>query len=77
MKNKSKIFKYGVLISKVCEHELTINQFSYLMGVSPSHIYKWLNGDTAPSLYYVAKMAKFFKCSIDTFVNFSEVDNYD
>ena len=45
---------------------------AFALNCSSAEISNWLNGKVCPSLYYVAKLAKLLKCSIEDLIE--EVD---
>ena len=38
--------------------QVTKYQLAYLLGISPSHLYRWLNGSSSPSYFYMTRLSQ-------------------
>ena len=55
----------------------TQQQLADYLNVSPQSISKWEKGEAYPSIEYLPKMAKFFRCGINTFFSEYELQIYE
>ena len=56
----------------LCSKNWSMTTLANKMDIYPTHVYKWMNGENEPSLYYAALMARVLDVDINELIKEEE-----